>query len=192
MRTSIPGHRGHHDNNLPPNELLEPLIDRSEPLGGHWMWDGDFAEAQGVRFAVFSWRRPHGERVRYVVARVLWTRLHGKPIEDHRFYTSCGLSTCVNPEHFTLEAAPPEPKWTLPNGLVLPDGLGARMVRLSKHVRFDDVDRVHLQRDGTDYTVCLRSARRASPLPMPVGTPVTCRKCLSDWRHRGFPLEELP
>lgn len=192
MRTSIPNHRGRHDNNLPPNELLEPSIDRTEPLGDHWMWDGDFAEQAGVRFAVFPWRPPNGELVRYAVARVLWTRLHGKPIEDRRFYTSCGLSTCVNPAHFTLEASPPEPKWTLPRDLVLPDGLGARVVQFTHGTQTKAITRMHIQRDDTAYVMCMRMTNRRSPVPQPHGTQVTCEDCLKNWKQFGYPLEALP
>lgn len=189
----IPSHQGFSGGRLPPDELLEPLIDRSDPLGGHWLWDGDFIEDDDIRVAAFSWTAPGERRGYYIVARVLWTHANGESLRRRRFRNRCGLTTCVNPAHFEPFMTPVEQlhvkKWTLPAACALPDGTGARLV-VVRHQHSSDL--VHIAREDTSFAACGTVSLRGSTTACPAGTQITCLKCLDAWAAFERPLEEIP
>lgn len=183
MGRLMPGHRGYVGEHLPPLELLEPLVDKS---GDHWLWDGDFAEDDGLRFATFSWTPPAESKARFAVAKVLWSYANNESLHHRRFRNMCGLTTCVNPAHFErvgLEREQASTPMTLPDGLKLPDGLGASIVKLHRSVD------THILREDSGFTACYKRADvdyTAKP-----GTVITCAACLEEWREFDRPLLEV-
>lgn len=189
----IPPHQGISSKGLPPDTLIEPLIDRTDPLGGHWLWDGDFIEDDGVRVAVVAWEPPGEHRGRYVVARVLWSHAHGESLHRRRFRNKCGLTTCVNPAHFEPAVSQAEQlrskKWSLPAAYTLPDGSSARLVVVR---RPPGPSLVHIAREDSLFAACGTLSLRESVTSQPIGTPITCFKCLEAWAAFDRPLEEVP
>ncbi len=88
---------------MPPAALFEALIDRSEPAGGHWYWEGDFNRE---REAVQRWVYAPGKVATLVVARALIELRDNAPLPPRRrLYNTCGVVACVRPDHWTLEEA---------------------------------------------------------------------------------------
>lgn len=179
MGRLMPSHMG-TPNGAPPLELLLPLIEKTAT---HWLWDGDFNEAEAMRFATFLWAAPGEVSVRYVVARVLWSITNNDTLAHRRLRNTCGLTTCVNPAHFERVLLKGEERLdlvTLPPGFKFGDGTTARLVRIAGS------DHVHILRDDTYYTTCYKAARGA--VSTPPGVVITCAKCVAEWRDFGRPL----
>lgn len=182
----MPGHKGYTGRQLPPLHLLEPLIEKTDH---HWLWKGEFHAEMDLRFAVFLWAPPSEHATWYVVARVLWSHVRGQSLFHKRFRNTCDAPACVNPDHFEPVLTADERKRqavTLPPGLKLGDGTGARLVRLPRAIQ--NADRVHILRDESSYTACYRAAGDRHIQTMPQGTPITCEKCLKEWRDFERPL----
>lgn len=180
----MPSHRGAAGKHLPPRHVLETLIEKSDY---HWLWGGDFLDEDDLRYAAFLWAPPHVQAVWYVVARVLWAYDNDASLFHRSLRNTCGLSTCVNPAHYERVATLGEELdlVTLPKGLVFGDGSKARLVRIGTE------QHVHILRDDSAYVACYRAVSQKNVVTMPEGTPITCNKCLTEWRDFGRPLLRL-
>lgn len=186
MHRLMPPHRGAAGKHLPPRFVIDGLVDRNAE-GGHHLWNGDFHEEDGMRYATFLWAPPAKGAVHYCVARVLWCYEHDASLFRRRLRNTCGLTTCVNPVHFEYVPTLLESieLLTLPPNLKFGDGSGARMVRIGEDVH------VHILRDDTAYVACYRAITSRKLTTMPEGTPITCSQCLIEWRDFGRPLRRL-
>lgn len=186
MPRLMPSHRGAAGKHLPPRHVLEGLVDReSDP--SHHLWDGDFLEADGLRFAAFLWAPPAHSAVWYCVARVLWSYENDQSLFHRRLRNTCGLTTCVNPAHFERVAALGDDVelLTLPPALRFSDGTSARLVRIGEE------QHVHILRDDSAYVSCYRAVNTKKLVTMPERTPITCSRCITEWRDFGRPLLRL-
>lgn len=99
-------HRLRNHEGLPANAALPQhgdvfvLIEREEALGGHWYWLGDFSRE---REAVMSWRLPDGKAARLAVPRLLH-QLMGDCPPGSGVLNECGVVSCVNPSHWSIES----------------------------------------------------------------------------------------
>lgn len=84
---------------LPPLALVEPLIERQEAAGGHWYWLGDFT---ADREPTLPWRTPDERLVHFTALRLL-LQLWGDFPPGSGLLNRCGLVSCVNPSHWTVE-----------------------------------------------------------------------------------------
>lgn len=184
MGRIMPSHRGAAGKTLPPRHVLEALIEKEDL---HWLWGGDFLEEDQMRYASFAWAPPHSSVVQYCVARVLWAYEHDASLFHRKLRNTCGLTTCVNPAHFDRVATLGEDLdlVTLPPGLQLGDG-SARLVRIGHE------QHVHILRDESGYVSCYRAVSAKNVVTMPEGTPITCARCIIEWRDFGRPLRKLP
>lgn len=182
----MPSHRGAAGKHLPPRHVLEGLVDRTSS-GEHWLWEGDFLEEDGMRYAAFLWAPPAQHAVWYCVARVLWAYANDASLFHRRLRNTCGLTTCVNPSHFERVATMGDDLdlVTLPSGLQFPDGTTARLVRIGEEPH------VHILRDDSAYVACYRAVVSKKLTTMPEGTPITCSKCVTEWRDFGRPLRRV-
>lgn len=182
----MPSHRGAAGQHLPPRHVLEGLVDR-QSSGEHWLWDGDFLEDDGIRYAAFLWAPPVERAVWYCVARVLWAYENDQSLFHRSLRNTCGLTTCVNPAHFERVVALSEglELVTLPPGLRDGEDRGARLVRIGEE------QHVHILRDDAAYVACYRAVNTRKLTTMPDKTPITCSKCITEWRDFGRPFLRL-
>jgi hypothetical protein len=179
----MPSHRGAAGKHLPPRHVIDGLVDRTSDAN-HWLWDGDFLEEDGMRYAAFIWAPPMQSAVWFCVARVMWSYENDASLFHRKLRNTCGLSTCVNPAHFERVALANEALdlVTLPKGIRLGDGAGVRLVR------FGDEQHVHILRDDSGYVACYRTTTGRKMITVYEGTPITCSSCIAEWRDFGRPL----
>lgn len=183
MQRLMPSHRGAAGHHLPPRHVLEGLVDRtSDPV--HHLWEGDFLEDDGMRYAAFLWAPPAQPAVWFCVARVLWAYVNDASLFHRRLRNTCGLTTCVNPAHFERVATLDEglELLTVPPAFRFGDGTGVRLVRIG------DEQHVHILRDDSAYVSCYRGVISRKLTTMPERTPITCSRCITEWRDFGRPL----
>ena len=111
--STLAGHRRPLDALLPDLEYVMKYTDRADRPGDHWFWrcgrqnHGHNARGQ----AILRWRvrpsadsgwRAYGE---YVVVRLLLQH-RGLAPRGSRFISVCGLSQCVNPDHWNRVDVP--------------------------------------------------------------------------------------
>lgn len=185
MRRPVPPHYtpGIGDE-LPAAALFEPHIERAD---GHWWWGGDFKRFDCDNFAVLE--VPYrvvtrGSRARsglWIVARALWQHANGHA-DGGKFplVSTCGSTPCVNPAH--VERPHRASHFTLLPDARMNDGVRVELARVG--------GRVHVVPVDVEHAVCgwrIRERRDAA-----VGAVITCVECLSMWRARGYPLQEVP
>lgn len=161
---------------LPPVELLEPYIERTDH---HWYWLGEFYDDKLDRSAEFRWAPPAEKTAVFMVPRLLWQLAH--PDTPARLIeNTCGLFTCINPSHWRKRG----PGVVIPARIVLPEHvLAMPMVSQSNNLV------VHIRRLDTPHVVCGASGKH-----MDGGgkkTVVTCDDCISAWVRTGQPYTEV-
>ncbi len=171
MPRLMPAHVGVTGGRIPPLELLEPLIEKAEP---HWYWGGDFRDDGDLRWAMLRW-----ETAVYVVARVLWQHANNVSLFRQRLRNTCGLSTCVRPDHFERVVSSSNPRFGLPDPCVLPGGEKAHVVRV-------DFTTTHVLLEGAERYICGRK-RSPSTNFLPNETEISCKRCVATWRQLGRP-----
>ncbi len=189
MRRPVPSHRN-PTGYVPPLAAFEPFIDRNTNTpSGHWYWDDDFKMYDFDRFAVL--RAPLGPHTMfaayrnhnglYVVVRALWAHANNAvDILRVKLFNTCGSTPCVNPAHVEREIR--SVRVTLPVDVVMYDGVGVRLRKQGPRVHIVPVD--------VEHAVC--GWRIRDPLGVPAGTVITCVECVSMWRARGYPLQDVP
>lgn len=188
----VMGHQGAWRGCVPSFDLIEPLLERSDP---HWYWLGDFFDDGEYRCAVFPWTTPVGDHVRYVVARLAWEHANpGKRLEPRRvFRNTCELLTCVNPAHF---ARMPTKAELLSIPMTIDESFRLDGMRPQLRSRGKEIDgilindrAVHIGFDNAPTAVC--GMLMGGQLLRVTGTPVTCKGCLNAWYSLGRPLVEV-
>lgn len=175
-RLALPHHG--YTKVLPPRDLLEPFIERTE---GHWYWLGEFYENALDRSAEFVWAAPAEYAGHYMVPRLLWQLAQGDALPKRvMLENTCGLFTCINPGH-----------WRDRRNLVV---MPARIV-LSESVQAMPVMHpglhltVHIRRHNTEATVC---GSGYAARGMDKKTVITCDDCISTWVRTKQPFTEVP
>jgi hypothetical protein len=167
----------------PPRELVEPHVERTP---NHWYWLLEFFDDGLDRTAVFPWSPPAEHQVQFVVARLLWCwENDGLQIKNLKLENTCGLATCINPDHWRYINNPISITYTLPAGV------GARLVQYTSKagsVRYVQGS-VHIAHDDTSYTVCGVALRPLASTKL--GVVITCKTCVAEWRALGRPLLEV-
>lgn len=173
-------HRG-RSKDLPPRELLEPHIERTE---SHWYWLLDFVDDGLRRSAVFSWA-PLGQRGgQFMVPRLLWQLAHLDELPARLLLeNTCGLYTCINPDHWRKRRGVVE----IPARIVLPDSVDAMPVL--KHASMDHLLNVHIRRVDSLNTVC---GKGRDYRVLAKTSVVTCDECISVWIRTGQPYKVVP
>lgn len=114
-------HRLRNHAHLPANAALPQLgdvlalIEREEVAGGHWYWLDDFSRD---REALMTWRLPEGAAAKLAVPRLLH-QLMGDCPRGSGVLNECGLVSCVNPSHWSVET--PEQRGQKAKAVVLTD-----------------------------------------------------------------------
>jgi hypothetical protein len=167
-------HKG-RANVLPPPELLEPYIERTEY---HWYWLGEFCDNHFDRCAEFRWAPPAEHHTLFMVPRLLWQLAH--PGESPRLLeNTCGLFTCINPGHWRRRGA----GVVIPARIVLPGHVDATPV-----VSPSSAIHVHIRFSDTEHTVCGHGPKYAG---LDKTAVITCEECISSWVRTGRPYTEV-
>ena len=178
MRRPVPSHpytRGF----VPALEAFEPLIERTD---NHWWWEGDFKKFDCDNFAVFRASIPPRGRLSglYVVVRALWVFANPSDLADRlSLNNTCGYVACVNPAHVEREARPSDV--TLVPDAQMHDGVRVRLLQCNQRVHIVPMDVAH--------AVC--GWRMRTMHAVAANAPITCTECVSTWRARGYPLQEV-
>lgn len=160
---------------LPPQELLEPHIERTPH---HWYWTEEFFDDGLDRSAYFDWA-PHAERsTKFMVPRLLWQLAHPNDVGRRVVLENvCGLYTCINPSHWVERGRAHD----LPASIVLGGEAAARpMVHPGATL-------VHLVRHVEETSACGTARGLAGVVQT---TPVTCYACIAVWVAQKQPYEE--
>lgn len=146
-------------DSIPPREVVEPFIDRiTDP--NHWLWSGEFFESAWLggdaprlaEEAMISWCVVGKKKRRYSVVRLLFQYQRGESIHAGKITNVCGLSTCVDPSHWTEAVRAPKPVLT---SLETHKGKRGRLRGFSPG-KWSDVHVVDFDRGG-DITACGRA-----------------------------------
>jgi len=174
MGIRLMGHRG-RALVTPPRDLVEPHVERTP---NHWYWLLEFYDDGLDRVAVFPWSPPGEYQTQYVVARLLWCWANdGLQIKVLKLENTCGLATCINPDHWRYINNPIAILYTLP------PGTGARLVKYTKYQ-----GTVHITREDTTYAVCGVSTKALTSTSDVV---ISCKQCVAEWKALGRPLLEV-
>lgn len=167
-------HRG-RAHVLPPIELLEPYIERTN---NHWYWLGEFHDNNEDRSAEFRWAAPFESSTLWMVPRLLWQHTHadyGRLLLEN----VCGLFTCINPAHWRKRQG----TFRIPARIVLPDTVEATPVMHPLAVLT-----VHIRRLDSLSTVCGRGRDQHA---LAKTTVITCDECISAWVRTSQPFTEV-
>jgi hypothetical protein len=175
-RLALP-HRGRTAHGLlPPEDLLEPLIERTP---NHHYWLGDFHDDGLDRSAKFRWAPPDENMVTFMVPRLLWQRANPDVRGRYLLENTCGLFTCINPAHWRRRQAALQ----IPARIVVPETVDAVPVAHTQ-----DQLLVHIRRMDAITTVC---GRGAGFVALKRDAPITCDECISAWVRTGQPYVEV-
>lgn len=183
MRRPVPSHRN-PTGYVPARETFEPFIERNS--SGHWYWDGDFKTFDTDKYAILraplapvGIHRKHNGL--YIVVRALWAYANSATgVPRIKLFNTCGCVPCVNPAHVERETR--GSRVTLPTGATMHDGVSVVMCKQGT--------RVHIIPSDVAHAVC--GWRVREHLDVPAGAVITCVECVSMWRARGYPLQEVP
>jgi len=174
MSVRLLSHIG-RSNVLPPRVLVDPLV---EVTSLHWYWLGEFYEDGLDRAAVFPWAPPAEVTTKFIVARLLWCWANdGVSIKRLQLKNTCGLSTCINPDHWRYANPPGDVRY------ILGPGTDARLLEYPH-----PPSTTHIVRDESPYAMCGVSIQRFVPAQQSV---ITCRDCVQEWKGYGRPLLEV-
>lgn len=160
---------------LPPAELLEPFIERTD---NHHFWLGEFYDDGLDRSAVFRWAPLAETATSFMVPRLLWHRANpDAPTSRVLLENTCGLFTCINPAHWARRGAvPPARRIRLGDGAARP--VIAATSALIVHAMWDDAA----------HALCGAGPRTRS---FDKTVPVTCTRCITTWVAAGHAYEDV-
>lgn len=190
------------DEQYPSSRDFAHLIDKGDTRHEHWYWDDEFHVGPFARTPVFRWSPTgQGRRGIYVVARLLWVEANPGERKRLELRSMCGVYCCVNPAHW--ENMSRERVWTLPGEsaaeLVRCTYLADVLDPIDKTVEgYEQRTTVHIRVKGSMFAACtsrlMRHGRRRNNKTevLVEREPITCEKCLAEWRKLGRLLEEVP
>lgn len=169
---------------LPPAELLEPFIERTD---NHWYWLGEFYDDGLERSAEFRWAPPAEHSTRFMVPRLLWQYLH--PVRSTKrlmLENVCGLFTCINPGHWTERGVAQD----VPTELRLLETSRAWPACFAVTALVPTVGAlVHILRDDAENAVCGAGGVRHNVKRVSMTEKVTCYACIAVWVAQKLPYE---
>ena len=184
MGRYCPSHRG-RISVLPPRSLLDPLIEVDTSIGQHWYWLGedDWEDpVDNAHYAVFKWAAPAEHVTSWMVARLLWCwQNNGFAIKRLTLVNTCGLTRCINPDHWRYTPPLSQRKFKLP------DENGVRAMRYEK--TYVSPGSVHIIPSDVGYGMCGVAANALVEVKDAV---ITCSDCVKEWFEvYGRPLIEV-
>jgi len=158
---------------LPPRELIDPLVELDTTIGQHWYWLGEDDWEDPIdnsHYATFRWAAPAEHTTVWLVARLLWCWTNdGLGIRRLKLVNKCGLSRCINPEHWRYVQPLSKRKFRLP------DENGVRAMRYMK--RNVSSDSVHIIPPDAGHGMC---GVTTNSLVEAKGAIITCADCVRE------------